>query len=128
MKVIYEGFFVINNLDSTLKKDIELKHITTEFKPNKTHEHLYGQYATFRAIGYGNDGINEGLKVEMVSCENEELKQLFDNIEIPHITLSVSSKGKPINTKNLDFNQDSNIIIKCKFGAFIGKPIFQNGS
>ena len=123
MRVIYEAFFVMNELNSKLEKDIQYKHITTEFKPTTTHEHLYGLEATFIVTGYGNDGINEGYSVKLLSCENDELRELYNNISIPHITLSISNEGKPINTSKLNFISSSPDIIKTKFGGYIGKPI-----
>ena len=125
MKVIYEAFFVQDDLLSTLSKDIEYKHITTEFKPSITHEHLYGQQATFLVTGYGNNRINEGYKVKLISCESNELKELYDSIDIPHITLSISEEGKAVNTQMLDFMPTNEIKITTKFGGFLGKPIYK---
>lgn len=125
MKVIYEAFFVQDDLLSTLSKDIEYKHITTEFKPSITHEHLYGQQATFLVTGYGNNRINEGYKVKLISCESNELKELYDNIDIPHITLSISEDGKAVNTQMLDFMPTNEFKITTKFGGFLGKPIYK---
>ena len=127
MNVIYEAFFILDNLESKLAKDIEYKHITTEFRPRKTHEHLYGKEATFLIFGYGNDNINEGYCVKMLSCEDEELKELYyNNINVPHITLSVNKIGKPIDTAKLTFEPTEEKVIRCKFGGFIGKPIFNS--
>lgn len=128
MGVIYEGFFIIDKMDSNLDKDIEFKHITTEFRPTKTHEHLYGTMATFTITGYANNGINEGCSVALKSCDNDELVDLFNNISVPHITLSVSNEGKPVNTKNLNFKDgfNGNTIVHAVFGGFIGKPILRN--
>lgn len=125
MSVVYEAFFVQGSLDSKLAKDIEFKHITTEFKPAKSHEHLYGQQATFVVTGYGNDEVNEGYKVKLVSCESDELRDLYEAIPIPHITLSVSPEGKAVNTKNLDFGPTDEFTVLTKFGGFLGKPIYK---
>ena len=125
MKVIYEAFFVQDDLLSTLSKDIEYKHITTEFKPSITHEHLYGQQATFLVTGYGNNRINEGYRVKLISCESNELKELYDTIDIPHITLSISEDGKAVNTQMLDFIPTNEFKITTKFGGFLGKPIYK---
>ena len=125
MNVIYEAFFVPGQLNSKLSKDIEFKHITTEFKPAKTHEHLYGQQATFMVTGYGNDEVNEGYRVKLVSCESDELRELYEAIPIPHITLSISPEGKAVNTKNLDFKPIDEFIVFTKFGGFLGKPIYK---
>lgn len=125
MRIVYEGFFVQGSLDSTLSKDIEYKHITTEFRPAITHEHLYGQQAKFIVTGYGNDEVNEGYTVEMISCDSDELRELYENIALPHITLSTSAEGKPANTKNIEFEPTEEFTILTKFGGYIGRPIFE---
>ena len=136
--IIYEGFFIQNNLTGKLSKDIEFKHVTTEYKPAKTHEHLYGAVARFKVTGYGNDGINEGLSVALSSIDvselgetrgkASELYELFQSIEVPHITLSISPEGKAVNTRFLDFSpqyKDDSTIIGI-FGGFNGnKPILE---
>ena len=125
MNIIYEAFFVQDALSSKLCNDIEYKHITTEFKPAKCHEHLYGQRATFIVTGYCNDEVNEGYSVKLVSCDSDELRELYETISIPHITLSVSSEGKPVNTKNLEFKPINEFLITTKFGGFVRKPIYK---
>ena len=125
VKVIYEAFFVLDNLESKLSNDVEFKHITTEFKPTITHEHLYGKEATFNVYAYGNDGVNEGYAVKLVSCEDYELSEIYDGVEIPHLTLSTSADGKAINTAKLNFNDIDNFTITTKFGGFRGRPIFE---
>lgn len=125
MNIIYEAFFIQDTLSSRLCNDIEYKHITTEFKPAKCHKHLYGQQAIFMVTSYGNDGINEGYIVKLVSCDSDELYELYEAISIPHITLSVSSEGKPVNTKNLEFKPIDEFLITTKFGGFLRKPIYK---
>lgn len=121
MNVIYEAFFVIDDLDSCLEKDIENKHITTEFRPSKSHEELYGCEAKFIVTGYGNDEVNEGYSVKLISCESDELIELYNSISNPHITLSVSKEGKPVNTSKLTFDPaEDDFTINTKFGGFIG--------
>ena len=123
MNPIYEGFFIKEDLHGKLAKNIEYKHITTEFKPRHPHEDLYGITARFAITGYGNDDNNEGYLVKLVSCESDELVELFNNISVPHITLSTSIDGKPVNTKNLEFKPFDGGIITATFGGFLGKPI-----
>ena len=127
----YEGFFLDLYLMSHLAlnsdfKEIAHKHITTEYMPKITHKHLYGKRATFRILGYGFDGINEGLSVELINAENPKLTDLYKGIKIPHITLSVRNDGKSVNTANLEFHQVSPIIIHCTFGGYTKNgPIFE---
>lgn len=124
-KVIYEAFFIQDNLESKLSNDVEYKHITTEFRPSKTHEHLYGKMATFNVYAYGNDDINEGYAVKMISCDDNELWEIYNGVDIPHLTLSTSAEGKPINTVKIEFEFIDNFTITTKFGGFIGRPIFE---
>ena len=127
MNIIYEGFFVANTLLTSLEKNIWYKHITTEFRPKITHEYLYGTEAIFEVTGYGNDGNNEGYSVKLIETDSEELKDIYNNIEVPHITLSVSANGKPVNTAKLNFNpinaSSVRLIIRTTFGGFNGKDV-----
>ena len=130
MSVIYEGFFIRAPLESTLSKDIEFKHVTTQFRPPICHQNLYGKTARFVITGYGNDGDNEGVSVSLATTEEAELVELFNSIAIPHITLSVSEKGKPVNTVKLEFDNNSSeligSVVEGTFGGFNGKnPIFE---
>lgn len=109
MNIIYEGFYIPGDLPSTLDRNIEEKHITTEYKPEKPHKHLYGLTAQFEIIGYGNNGQNEGYKVALrkifADSEQEaELREIFNQIPLLHITLSVAKGAKPVNTRYLDFS------------------------
>ena len=126
MNIYYEGFFILNDLDSKLAKPIQYKHATTEYRPKELHTHFYGKTANFAIIGYGCDGVNEGYKVALLSCEDEELEKLYSNIPVPHITLSVSSEGKAKDTRNLNFKDyHDGTIIKAIFGGFCEKPILR---
>ena len=117
--MMYEGFFVYDRLTGRLARDISNKHVTTEFRPAKSHESLYGKRAIFRVIGYANDGKNEGYKVELVSCEARELEDLYKAIPVPHLTLSVSEDGKPVNTARLNFQPIKySFEIQAVFGGF----------
>lgn len=132
--MIYEAFFIFNQLPHQLERDIEFKHVTTEFKPAIKHTRLYGCTGNFEVIGYGNDGVNEGLKVRLVSIvapdeqRENELRELVKNVPVLHITLSVSKDGAPKDTSKLAFDQpipQDFGIISGLFGGFIGKPVFK---
>ena len=59
--------------------------------------------------------------------ESDELRELFNAIPIPHITLSVSEEGKPVNTANLEFHSIGNpATVTGIFGGFLNKPILTN--
>lgn len=119
----YEGFFITEELPHTLARNIEKKHITTEYKPAKTNDSLYGITADFEIIGYGNDGVNEGYKVRLVKiyAQDEQvaiLKDLYDQIPVPHITLSLAEGAKAVNTCYLDFKPTESRIVS---GIFRGE-------
>ena len=109
-KVLYAGLFVDPNelyrkVQPTLEKPIEIPHITTAFKPDLSQLHLdqLGNDAKITAIGYGNDGKNEGLLVK-IEADDPELQATCDTLETPHITLSVSDEGRAKDTAFLDFS------------------------
>lgn len=43
---------------------------------------------------------------------------MIDQIEVPHITIAVSSEGKPVNTKNLNFEDINPIEMEGKYGGY----------
>lgn len=105
--IIYAGLFVndfiIDELANIIREElgyealeryIPNKHITTAFRPNDLgNTFTLGECVYFDIIGYANDGINEAFLVDVPKL----------NIDTPHITLSVSKDGKPVNSKNLKF-------------------------
>lgn len=120
---IYEGFFFENEFSGnqfvgSLDRTIKNQHITTAFKPEVPNADLYGEYADFQIIGYGNDGKNEGFEVKLVRCDNIDLVNIYDKIAVPHITVSVSKDGKPVDTAKLKFHGFYGKTITLKFGAF----------
>lgn len=112
MKYIYTGvFFDLSELsnkfaayvgENKLSHIIENPHVTFTFKPKDVRIELLGKPVRFRVIGYACDGRNQGLQVEVVSICGS-LVQEYDSIKVPHITISVSSDGKPVDTGKLDF-------------------------
>ena len=111
--MIYEYvgcFFEWSDLEKALEniehdhlwRKITFPHITFAYMPEFVDEELFGEKILVRIIGYGNDGENEGVKVEVVSGI-PKLKEAFEQIEAPHITLSVSETGKPVNTRYLNY-------------------------
>lgn len=96
---------------------IQNPHITFVYEPDQVDESLFGQNIKVKIIAYGNDGRNEGVKVELFS-DNQEIKKMAARIETPHITLSVSENGKSVNTKYIDFKPIDPIKIFGKFGGY----------
>lgn len=112
-KVIYTGAFIDSKeLERKLEehgiertklwRQIRDTHVTFRFRPADVDESLFGLPVDIRVIGYGVNPQNEGLLVE-VTCANETVQKLCDQVEVPHITLSVSEDGKPVNTRYVDF-------------------------
>lgn len=122
-KYIYIAIFVdaeevYNKAEgSRLEKLIRFPHVTLKFKPESVNESLFGEKVTVKIIGYGNNGDNEGWKVDLYT-ENLELRKMIDNVEVPHITLSTSLQGKPVDTKNLQFEECNGIILHGIFGGY----------
>lgn len=126
---IYIGWFVdfqelhgvidsirINPLDC----DIEFPHITAKFSPEEVEISAFGKRIDVIANGYGNDGENEGILVS-IETEDKKMKELFDNIQTPHITIAVSESGRPVNTKNLVFSEIAPIRFTATFGGYNDK-------
>ena len=131
--IVYEAFFIKNHLEGRLSKEIENQHITTEFKPSKTHEYLYGKEAKFIITGYGINGNVEAYQVSLVGAEDDELLDLYKSIfGTPHITVSTANSGKPEEAKSLDYTNPVPLGIErtiiSVFGGSDGiKPILNKG-
>lgn len=124
MNIIYTGIF-FEKMTGKLEKQIEFPHVTHEFRPMNINEDLFGQEVTFEIIGYGIDTENEGYLVK-VKTATDEMRKALDIIAIPHITLSVSKNGKPVNTKNLEFKPCAGFEITGVYGGFNGNKIIKN--
>ncbi len=130
-KVIYTGAFVDSkDLERKLEeygvertklwRQIQDTHVTFQFRPKEVDETLFGLPVDIRVIGYGVNPQNEGLLVE-VTCANETVQKLCDKVEVPHITLSVSEDGKPVNTRYVGFAPiKTPFIIRGVYDAFRG--------
>lgn len=128
MSVIYNALFVDNEErkklltigSKHLSKIIAEPHVTLHFRPTaeNTYSNLWGGKATLKVVGYANDGKNEGVLVK-VKAEDPLLQVLFDSVKTPHITISVSDDGKPVDTAKLDFQLCDPITVKATFGAFV---------
>ena len=128
--IIYEAFFVdLSTLEKVypgvLFRQIKFPHVTTAYRPKKTSKSLYGRTVTIKVTGYANDGEKEGVKVTVIT-DDPELKKMIENIPVPHITISVAEKGKPVNTGKLNFEpieSTDEIVFKGTFGGFTGEGV-----
>lgn len=125
-EILYEGFFF--NLDedelmfspwvnAKLEHRIDNPHITVYYKPSQEHENYYGKRGLFELYEYGCDDKNEGYKVRYIKSDSIDVPWLFNLVDIPHVTISVSDDGKPKNTKNLDFKPCKLYRYEAVFGA-----------
>ena len=109
-----------------LERPILFPHITFAYRPETVDECLFGERLSVRAIGYGCDGENEGLLVEVYAKSNA-LCSMIKQIPLPHITLSVSKTGEPINTRYLRFKEIVPFEFTAVFGGYLldrNGPIF----
>ena len=123
---IYIGCFVSLNIlfarladfsNNRLPKIIKNPHITFSYMPHAVNEALFGEDVRLTVTGYGNDGENEGVSVVMQS-ENTELAEMIKRIEVPHITVSVSETGRPVNTRRLLFRPIEPFEMAAEFGGY----------
>ena len=102
MKVIYSAVFLDRPLPGRLTTVIANQHVTHVFRPSTVDKSFLGKKVAVKLLGYANDGVNEGYSVS-VSSADENLHEALKSILVPHITLSVSESGKPVDTQKLDF-------------------------
>ncbi len=100
-----------------LQQNIAYPHVTFRYMPQINCDEFFGEKVEFRIVGYGNNGLNEGLCIEWVSGP-PELRQLFDEIIKPHITLSVSANSGAVKTRYLDFRPIEPFNITGVFGGY----------
>ncbi len=100
-----------------LGKIISTPHVTFAYRPESVDESLFGERILVRAVGYGSDGVNEGLLVEL-HTDNERLAGMAARLPVPHITLSLGPDGKAVNTRFLDFAPISPFELEGVFGGY----------
>lgn len=100
-----------------LKNDIQDPHVTFAYRPENVNQALFGEKIHIWLVGYGNNGKNEGLKVKLES-DNAAVQAMIDQVKVPHITISVSYDGKPVDTKELEFADIDPIEMEGKFGGY----------
>lgn len=101
-----------------LAKTISEPHVTIVFRPKEVDDSLFGTDIRVTIIGYGNDGMNEGVKVSLRS-DDPRLQSMIKEIEVPHITISVSEGAEPVKTRYLDFSPIPPVQITGQYGGFI---------
>lgn len=99
-----------------LEKESAFPHVTFAFAPDEVDRSLFGKQILVRVTGYGSDGRNEGVRVEL-SCGDPAIAETIAQIEVPHITLSVSADGAPFNTRFLTFHDVPPIDLVGTYGG-----------
>lgn len=133
MKYIYTGvFFDVAELiekfakyvgEETLSNIIKNPHVTFTFRPSSVDTSLLGKQVCFNVTGYACDGKNQGLSVE-VSLIHAGLSSEYQTIKHPHITISVSEDGRPVDTGKLDFKPISvPFEVVGTYGAFTDEGV-----
>lgn len=100
-----------------LDRVIEHPHITFVYRPDSVDTSLFGEPMDITVVGYGNDGTNEGLLVEL-GVQNPTLAAMAKRIPVPHITISVSADGQPVDTAKLTFSPMEPFSLMGYFGGF----------
>lgn len=100
-----------------LENDIRYPHVTFAYRPTEVDRSLFGEKTHITIVGYGNDGVNEGLKVRL-EADNPAIQSMIDQIEVPHITIAVSRDGEPVNTRNLSFEDIKPIEMEGTYGGY----------
>jgi len=125
-KILYVGAFVSPTAladalygvrSGHLGREIDTPHVTFRYAPREIPAELFGTPLTVRITGYGCDGENEGVSAEIIT-DSEELAAMAQEIAVPHITLSVSETGKPVNTRYLHFEPIVPFCIDAVFGGY----------
>ncbi len=118
--LIYWGIFLDNpdSLKKTLEKKIVYPHITYGFK-TEMPLYILGESATIEVVGYAIDDNNEGYSVRIPDDPYGLSRNLFYlKRKTPHVTTSVSSIGRPVDTRDLHFEPIEPFTLTGRFGYF----------
>ena len=99
-----------------LHRVVRHPHVTFSYRPDEVPFDLFGSEVAVRVIGYGKNDENEAFLVELLEMP-EGLLPLAETIRVPHITISVSERGKAVNSNKLKFPPVQPFIIKGIFGG-----------
>lgn len=117
--LIYTGIFLGTIIPGVLERQITRQHVTHLYKPKpeRVNPAFFGKLVFINVIGYANDGNNQGYLVSLTTSD-EALQQELDKIKTPHITISVSKDGKPVDTRNLDFAPINGALLVGTYGGY----------
>lgn len=102
---------------SPLPREILTPHVTFAFHPENVYRLLFGKEIQVTVLGYGASEQNEGVKVAL-SSDNRFLQQAIEQIQTPHITLSLGEGGTPVNTRYLRFHEIAPFTLTGVYGGY----------
>lgn len=118
---VYWGLFVNQEIGYSLEVPVEDMHVTFGFGVPMPAE-LLGKKGAVTVIGAGCDDRNEALRVSLPPMYWE----VYKGADVPHVTLSTSKDGKPVDSANLDFEQWDPVNwydLPGRFGYFDGEQV-----
>ena len=99
-----------------LYRSIENPHVTFAYRPDTIPYEAFGTPVAVTVVSYGCDGENESFGV-MIGELPEVLQPLAQAIEVPHITISVSKTGKPVNSRYVTCEPIEPFVLRGVFGG-----------
>lgn len=113
--VIYWGLFLIEDRPALLEP-VQHQHVTFGFRTEPPADIPWGEETKVKVVGYGNDGMNEGLLVELSPSQTV----VYSGAPVPHITVGLNG-GKAKDTWKLDFTEFGKTAeITARWGWFDG--------
>lgn len=105
---------------TTLENIVRYPHVTLLYNQleRKSVPEMGNEYEII-IIGHGIDTNNQGFLVKLPNS----LKKYLNKDSKPHITVSLSSDGKAVDTKKLTFQKITPFNVIGKFGFFDGVSI-----
>lgn len=99
-----------------LRNTIKSPHVTLAFLPDSVKEDCFGSQVVWNVTGYGNDGKNEGVRVEPAYVP-EELLDVVTKRRCHHITISLADGARAKDTASLVFDSIIPYAIVTTYGA-----------
>ena len=126
-RVLRTGVFIDpetlhTKIQPTLEKVMDNPCVTMKFRPSEIsqlHPEQLGSSAKIYAVGYGNDGKNEGILVK-IEADDPEIQEACDAVKVPYIALSMAEGAKVTDTEKLDFAPlEEPVELTGKYGLFV---------
>ena len=102
--------------EDRLYRSIINPHVTFAYHPDTIPYEAFGSPITVTVVSYGRDDENEAFGVVFGDLP-EMLQLLAENIRVPHITVSVSRSGKPVNSKYIRYEPIEPFTLQGVFGG-----------